>query len=350
MKIKIITIHCIPNFGSVFQTYSLSEYLRHNGFEDVEIIDYRPNYFRPHTLRAMLAMLIKLRKYIVRSKKFDSFIELNTKLTTNVYHTLKQLQNSSIDADVLIAGGDQLWNPYHDCGKDDAYKLVFSNAKKISYSTSMGQTDFTQKELEDLAYKIKSFAYVSVREPSSVGLLDKVGIKSQMCVDPVYLLKAEHYMRFIQDVPHSKYLLVYLVSPSPLLDKAIESLSKTYGLKVILCSGFSKKCKCDLFLQDLGPEEILSYIYHADIVLSASFHATSFSLIFKKQFFTILPNPKTNARIVDLLTIRGLQSRIVTESSDFNSCLSGIIDYDQIREYDSYIQSSKSYLKLALQK
>ena len=350
MKIKIITIHCIPNFGSVFQSYALCQYLRQNGFEDVEIINYRPNYFRPHSLRTILAMLIKLPKYIIRRKKFNSFITLNTRLTTKVYHTLGQLKDSSIDADILIAGGDQLWNPYHDCGRDDAYKLTFSKAKKISYSTSMGQTDFTQNELENLASKIKSFAYVSVREPSSVELLDKVGIKAQTCVDPVYLLKPEHYVRFIQAVPHNKYLLVYLVTPSPLLDKAIEYLSKTYALKVILCSGFSKKCKCDVFLQDLGPEEILSYIYHADIVLSASFHATSFSLIFKKQFFTILPNPKTNARIVDLLKIRGLQSRIVTESSELNSCFSYTIDYDQINKYDTYIKSSKSYLKFALQK
>ena len=136
MIIKTLTTYKVYNYGASLQAYALMRYLQNKG-HNVEIIDYRPNYFRPHTLRAMLAMLIKLRKYIVRSKKFDSFIALNTKLTTNVYHTLKQLQNSSIEADVLIAGGDQLWNPYHDCGKDDAYKLVFSNAKKISYSTSM---------------------------------------------------------------------------------------------------------------------------------------------------------------------------------------------------------------------
>lgn len=350
MKIKILTIHCIPNFGSVFQTYALSEYLKQIGYKDVEIIDYRPYYFFPHSLRSIFAVFLNLRKYILRNRKFNAFIRENLTLSSQRFHTLNQLCKSNIKADVIIAGGDQLWNPYHDCGRDDAYKLTFTESKKISYATSMGQTDFTQIELQDLADKIRSFYSVSVREPSSVNLLSKVGINAKMCVDPVYLLKQEQYTKFIHAVPYDKYLLVYLVTPSELLDNAIRILSDIYGLKVILCSGFSKKCKCDIFLRDLGPEEILSYIYYADIVLSASFHATSFSLIFKKQFFTILPNPKTNTRIVDLLTMRRLERRIVTDSTDLNSCFSDIIDYKIIDDYNEYIESSYDYIDCALQR
>ena len=98
--------------------------------------------------------------------------------------------------------------------------------------------------------------------------------------------------------------MVYLVTPSPLLEKTINYLKEKYNLKVILCGGFSKKCTCDEFLKDLGPDEILSYIKNAEIVLSSSFHATSFSIIFEKQFFTILPDEHTNERIEDLLNIK----------------------------------------------
>lgn len=349
MNIKILTIHCIPNFGSVFQTYALSEHLKMCGYGNIEVIDYRPSYYKPHSLRTIIGMLLNLKKYIVRSRKFEFFIKENTTISVKEYHTLQQLIEAGIQADVVIAGGDQLWNVYHDCGKDDAYKLAFTNSKQISYATSMGQSGFTKEQLIELASKIRSFSAVSVRESSSVNQLQQVGIKAEQCVDPVYLLSAKQYGKFIKEIPHKHYLLVYLVTPSSLLDKTIKYLSEKYNLQVILCSGFSKKCQCDVFLSDLGPEEILSYIKHADIVLSASFHATTFSLIFQKQFFTILPDPNTNERIVDLLSTRGLSDRIVTETSDLKSCLSENIDYNNICSYEPVIEKSKAYLKRAIQ-
>lgn len=348
MKIKIITIHSIPNFGSVFQTYALFKYLKNIGYSDVEVIDYCPSYFEPHGFRSIVAMVLNLKKYILRRKKFRTFIEKNVCLTNEKYKNVNQLEKAKIDSDLTIAGGDQLWNVYHDCGNDDAYKLSFTSSRKISYGTSMGQTGFTMDQLNYLANKLKSFSHVSVRESSSVSLLSKVGIDAQWCVDPVYLLPADEYDKFVKPVPYEKYLLVYLVTPSPLLDKIIEVLSSRLNLKVILCSGFSRKCKCDIFLSDLGPDEILSYIKHAEIVLSASFHATTFSLIFEKQFFTILPDPSTNERIVDLLSKRNLLDRLITEQSELDSALSKTIDYSLASPYDCMIMKSKEYLNNAL--
>lgn len=348
MKIKIITIHNIPNFGSVFQTYALARFLKLNGYEDIEVIDYNPPYFAPHSLRARIGRLLNLGAYLRRKKKFRRFIIRNIPLTQRSYTSVEELRLANFNADVLIAGGDQLWNIYHECGSDDAYKLTFFRGKKMSYGTSMGQKSFPMDALKDLAAKIKDFLAVSVRETSSVSLLDSVGIKAESCVDPVYLLEASDYEKLLPPVVEPPYLLVYLVTPSKLLENTIDYLSKKYGLKVILCSGFSKKCKCDTFLKDLGPDEILSYIKNADIILSSSFHATSFSLIFKKQFFTILPDEHTNERIVDLLTQRGLTERIITDSSNLTAELGKKIDYAQTTDYSQKIAESVHYLKCNL--
>lgn len=346
MKIRIITIHGIPNFGSVFQSYALCRYLQLQGYTDTQLIDYNPPYFNAKSFRAKVGKILNYKSYRTRTKKFRAFIEKNLPLTARQFSNTAQLGAYDFDADVYIAGGDQLWNVYHDCGGDDAYKLTFVSGKKISYATSMGQTDFTQAQLKTLAEKIRDFSAVSVREASSVALLKGVGVDSVQCVDPVYLLPPEEYDRFITPVRQPKYLLVYLVTPSPLLDRCIAYLSKKYNLKVILCSGFSKKCACDVFLKDLGPDEILSYIKNAEIVLSSSFHATSFSLIFQKQFFTILPDAHTNERIVDLLQSRGLSDRIITEQSQ---SLDSRIDYRKIMDYSQRIADSKAYLKMSLQ-
>lgn len=348
MKIKIITIHNIPNFGSVLQAYALVKFLNKSGYANVEVVDYNPSYFKPHSLRSKLAILLNWGAYQKRKRKFSAFIKKNIPLTKFSFSSLKELAYFQFDADVFIAGGDQLWNVHHECGLDDAYKLIFFKGKKISYATSMGQKQFPMEALKDLASKLQDFSTVSVRETSSAMLLNSVGIKAVSCVDPVYLLPVSDYENLLSPINEPPYLLVYLVTPSKLLEDAICYLSSKYGLKVILCSGFSKKCSCDKFLKDLGPDEILAYIRNAEIILSSSFHATSFSLIFEKQFFTILPDEHTNERIIDLLSVRGLSERIITESSNLSYELSQRIDYSKIKSYSNKIEESVKYLNNSL--
>lgn len=348
MKIRIITIHGIPNFGSVFQSYALCRYLKSQGYCDVKIIDYNPEYYTSKSLRSVIGRILNYGNYVRRTRKFRHFIEQNLPLTDKYFTDLVALKEYDFAADVYIAGGDQLWNVYHTCGNDDAYKLTWVSGKKISYGTSLGQTDFTDEQIRDLASKISDFSSVAVRESTSVPMLNNAGINAVHCVDPVYLLNEHEYHRFLKPVKQPPYLLVYLVTPSELLDKTIEKLSKKYGLKVILCSGFSRKCVCDEFLKDLGPDEVLSYIYNAEIVLSSSFHATSFALIFKKQFFTILPGIHTNERILDLLSYHDLMHRIITDETQLDNMYDKRIDYSTSKSYDAMIEASKKYLKEAL--
>ena len=344
MKIRIITIHFIPNFGSIFQSYGLYTYIKKLGYKDVKIIDYRPSYFKPvRSLRSFIGYLLNFSSYHKRKRKFDQFLLNNIELTER-YNDLRSLEKNVPYADLYISGGDQLWNPFHDCGKDDAYKLTFTDGIKISYSTSIGQSNISMEDLVELGNKISSYRSVSVREECSVYDLKKLGIDAFQAVDPVFLLDVVEYKKFITPVKvKENYLLVYLVEPSKMLDECIEYLSKKYNLKVVSCSGFSRKFKCDYFLKDLGPDEILSYIVNAKIILSASFHATVFSILFKKQFFTLLPNIHTNERIINLLNKYDLKNRIITDYSIEQ--LDSSIEYSKLNSITEEINNSKDYIK-----
>ncbi len=346
MKIRIITIHQIPNFGSALQSYALCRYLQRQGYTDTALIDYAPSYF--FSLRTRIGQALNFKAYRTRTKKFQAFHQANTPLTEKRFTRLSQLQRYAFDADVYIAGGDQLWNVYYPAGRDPAYRLAFTAGKKISYGTSMGQSQFPEEELSALAKTLEEFSAVSVREEASARQLREKGIPAVQSVDPVFLLPPEAYQKFIHPVPQPRYLLVYLVTASPLLEKTIAYLAKTYRLKVILCSGFTCKCTCDAFLRDLGPEEILSYIAQAEIVLSSSFHATAFSVMLKKQFFTILPDQHTNERIEDFLAKRGLSHRIITEKAYREDALRQTIDYAALPDYTPVIRQSQQYLLKAL--
>lgn len=333
-KIFIITIHCIHNFGSVFQSYALVEYLRNNGYK-AEIIDYRPDYYSKgrNALKSYVSKLLNLSPYLRQHARYNKFIEEEIPKTAKVYRTIADLKEFGRDDAIFIAGGDQIWNSFHPCGRDDAYKLTFVEAKpKLAFGTSMGRNTFSSEELKALTPKLSDFQTIGLRELSTVEMLQpyvKAPV-SHVC-DPVLLLEKDAYSRFVGKEPVVKepYLLMYLADKSDLLEETVSSLAERMGLKVVHVCGFRKKCQCDYFLKDTGPEDLLNLIYHSSFVVSASFHATLFSLLFEKQFCTLLPEAGTNTRIEDLLGFFGVSDRIICTSADLKN-LNVNINFDQV--------------------
>lgn len=321
MKCSILTIHHIHNFGSVFQAYSLCRFLEKNGYA-TELIDYRPAYYEAgnNKTRTLIGRLLNYVAYSRRKRKFENFIKSYDTLSDQQFKSLSDLEQHYRESEQLfIAGGDQLWNNYHPCGNDDAYKLTFAKkAKKLAYGTSMGRDNFTEDELAALAQKANDFGSIMLRERSGFEQLKRhCSADISHVIDPVGLLDVEEFRKIAKKPDISEpYAVMYLADSSPALDAAVEKLSKELGLKVVHICGFKKKCYCDVFEKDSGPEEILGYILHADFVLSASFHATMFSLLFNKPFATLLPGTKTNARIEDILSFVGLENRIIHTPED----------------------------------
>lgn len=321
MNIHIITIHHIHNFGSVFQAYCLQKYLSDLG-NNVDLIDYRPPYYVAgrSKIKSITGRLLNVSAYISRKNKYENFInqydKLSPKKFTDISHLNEFYKNSM---DVFIAGGDQLWNSYHPCGNDDAYKLVFTNSPfKVAIGTSMGRNNQSGKELQELAEKIKKFNAVLLREKSTVERLSNItGIPCHHMIDPVGLVKPDH-LRSMAIKPRIKhpYAVMYLADSGKELDECVKYLSQEMKLKIVHICGFRKKCYCDVFEKDTGPRELLGYILNADFVLSASFHATMFAIIFNKQFATLLPNTQTNERIEDLLRFLELEDRIIKSPAD----------------------------------
>ena len=323
MKCSIITIHHIHNFGSVFQSYALARFLEQNGYE-TEIIDYRPDYYELGNakLKTAIGRLLNLAPYLRRKKKFEAFIEKYDNLTKKQFKSIRELEeNFKPKNHVFIAGGDQLWNDYHPCGHDDAYKLVFTDSKrKIAYGTSMGRDNFSDDELKKIAGLVNGFNRIMLREQSTVPMLQKyTSVPVSHVIDPVGLLDMKEFEAIaVKSKINEPYAVMYLADSGDILNQAIQLLSKKMGLKIVHICGFKKKCYCDYFVKDAGPDEILGYILHADFVLSASFHATMFSLLFQKQFATLLPGEKTNARINDLLHYVGLEDRIIHSTEELD--------------------------------
>ena len=80
-----------------------------------------------------------------------------------------------------------------------------------------------------------------------------------------------------------------------------------------------------------GPSEFLSAVRHADVVMTDSFHATVFSILFKKQFYTFQRFKagawnNQNSRLENLLGKLAIKGRFVTDGNFDNV---PPIDYDK---------------------
>lgn len=351
MKLKIITLHSIYNPGSVFQAYALQHYLLKEGY-DVEIIDYRPPYstIGKNKVKGYLRKILFFKNEIKIKRKYEEFIKETMFLTGSRYYSFNELAKVDFDVDVCIAGSDQLWNMDYDCGRDLSYYLEFvGGKKKISYATSIGKKIIPNDELNLIASRIQDFSMVSVREESnSYVLSDKLQRKVSWVCDPVFLLSANDYKGMTSRLIKEKYVVVYLSDKSDLLNYVVNDIKVKTGFKIILIGGNRTRCVCDRHMKDVGPYDFLSLILYAEIVISSSFHATAFSLIFNKKFGAILPK-KNGERIESILNLCRLTNHIISNESDVAVVYENI-DYSEVnKKLEKFITTSKNILLQGIQ-
>ncbi len=312
MKTLTITLHDTDNCGSSLQAFALQQFLLKNGIEN-EIIDYTPQYLKYNgsKIRAFAKKVLFFFPTIKKDRKFKLFKKEHLKVTTEKYFTLEELKNAKLTADCFITGSDQLWNDTFMCGRDPAYYLGFTDENKVAYAVSLGKEKVSLENKKTIATFCSNYKWISVREPSSiaeVSSVTKVPVK-HVC-DPVFLNTRSTYSAIARKVKVSdKYILVYLAQAvdKEAMNLMLACLKEKLNCKTILIGTCVKKCKCDVHLKSASPEEFLYLIENAEYVISNSFHATMFSLIFQKQFSTLLPKDNS-ARIVSVLEDLGLQS------------------------------------------
>ena len=80
---------------------------------------------------------------------------------------------------------------------------------------------------------------------------------------------------------------------------------------------FNWKTKGITNLVDIGPADFISLFENAAMVFTNSFHGTAFSVNLGKDFYTVLSKVgKKNSRMTSLLSILGLESRIIYHEDD----------------------------------
>lgn len=345
-KIGITTFYKAHNYGAMLQTFAL--YKKINKKNNVEILNYYDkkiyNQYRVirfsgdnaiKFFRSLVKDIITLNiKKIKRYNNFERFIKNKLNLSKK-FSSEKKLKGEKLDYNILITGSDQVWNMQITKGLSDIYTLNLGNKniKRISYAASVGDSSLIAKNRGQYKNKIENIDFISVRETDAKNELNKLIKKDiEVVLDPTLLLEKSEWNNEIENIKNinQRYILAYVVEPDEEYIKIVNDLVEKTGLKVLhfgLNNPGYKNVLKSAYIE--GPLEFVNYIKNAEYVVSTSFHATVFSVIFNKKFF-IVPHRKTGSRVTDLLKKLEIKNRVYYSLDEFKS-----IDYDLKTDWEN---------------
>ena len=347
MKIGILTYHNTTNYGAALQAFALQKKVEELGYNS-EIIDYKCkavteryeiiNPLKSKNIKQCIKRILTNRDKKKLNEKFERFYNKYQKLSSKTYYK-NTIKKANKEYDKFIVGSDQVWN-LRLSGEDTTYMLDFveEDSKKYSYAASFGYSEIPDKYIDISKKYIDKFNKISIREDKGSQILNKIcGKESIVVLDPTLLFNKKEWENLLpinsnKNEIKNPYILLYIIALTPSMIKFTKKLSKETGYDVIYINHSYKKILGFKNIFSVTPEEFLSYINNAEIVITSSFHGVAFSINFEKQFFYELSNSSINfnSRIENLISIAGLGDRGIRYDKNIDCINYKQIDYKKV--------------------
>lgn len=339
-KVGIITVHRLPNWGSVMQGYALQQVIKQLGYKS-ECIDYKyPNEWHiergswipgKERFKTKFARLLGLRAPRLQNL-VDKFIN-NEMQVSRKYNTFEDLHANPPQYDIYISGSDQIWNWKTMC-VDTSYMLDFApdDKPKIAYSSSFSVNHIPNEYCRTYKVNLAKYKAISTREKNGCKIVKKLlGKDIPVVLDPTLLIAKEQWGRLAEKAVWKKpmppkyilcYLLGYTYNPKPAMASLLENLQQKFNCPVIMLGNTFSEYHGQVFRmaksQGIGVYEFLWLIKNATIFATSSFHGTAFSVNLGTPFLSLVEKiDQEDDRITSFLEKVGLTKQIVTVSTDF---------------------------------
>lgn len=327
-KIGTITFHWATNYGAVLQAYALQMFLKQNGFE-TEIINYLP--FQTMALTKIGWLRRREFDAFQKERAIQKFREKYLDVSAVKYRSYKDLHSAAESYCAILSGSDQVMNfsflRYAERWRiTPSYYLSFAGERtqKIAYAASFGTDRIPDAYADFVKKELASFRWVSVREESACAMLKEIGIDSETVADPTLLVAKETY--------------------EPLID--MESADRNGVFSYILHRDQADAHKCERKLfemfgekqtvsDDFSVENWLRNIRDSAFVITNSFHATVFALLFHTPFIAVsVVGSNMDDRLVTLLKMVGLEDRFVKtyDESTMKVLAHRSVNWDEVDE------------------
>lgn len=319
------------------------------------MVRYAVRIFRRLILRHPVGVFYEKGHNYWLKRRYGKMLDFcNSKLNPRMLNSLKEIQENEFEA--IIVGSDQVWRPKYfkkQFGNTaaDAY-LKFAenwNIKRVAYAPSFGVDEwgYTPEETQECAQLIQRFDAVSVREQSAIKLCKEHFNTDAVCLcDPTMLLSKEDYENLVDEsTPKSRgNLLVYCLDKSEELDKLVDRISKEKHLTPFCTNVIEDEPDC----QRNTIESWIRGFVDAQFVITDSFHACVFSLIFHKPFVVLGNRERGMSRFESLLNTFHQEQRLLYNADDFDDS-SMTTTFDNVEEtFNNLRKQSTDFLKRAL--
>ena len=337
MKVGILSMQKVLNYGSFLQAFSLKKQFENRG-HDVYFIDIEPGRVILSAEAEKINICGKFDRYFW--KRIENYL-LDRKMSKihiedyeKYLETGKHLDDGD-RFDLVAIGSDEVFNATIPSRWGFTTQLFgnISNADRVvTYAASCGSTTLDSARVygieEDIKAALQNVEMLSVRDQNTYEFVQEITHRNaEINVDPVFLMDYDSYIKLPR---RSKpYLLVYAYG-NRIKDegeiKAIKEYAKKRDLE-ILCVGMQQRwCRHNVAANAF---ELLGYVKNADCIVTDTFHGTVFSIKYNKKFISLI-RESNQQKLDGLLRQFGLYDRAVFDMGSLGSIMDNSIDYKKV--------------------
>ncbi len=373
MRIAIITLPLHGNYGGILQDYALQNVLKRMG-HTVETITFPWESQQPLWRKPLAYGKRFIKKFVFRKNVhifYEQWYNMTQplllrnvwKFVDNQIVTRKVCRFMNIhesDYDAFVVGSDQIWRPCYSYKPITEAYLSFAkdwkDVRRIAYAVSFGtaEWEYTPKQTVQCSALIRLFDSVSVREDSAVKLCkEHLHCEAVHVLDPTMLLSIEDYKVLFGDrlsEPPRGQLLTYILDETSEKNHIIQKLSGHYHYQVYRANSRYESSDAPLEERVQPPvEQWLKDFYDAKFVVTDSFHATVFSILFGKPFIVIANKARGLSRIDSLLKMFGLEEHVVPSLAELDMNRDYGFETGRVQEVlQARRQMAMEFLKISL--
>lgn len=315
-KVGIVTLFGEFNFGNRLQNYAVQEVLKRYDL-DVETI----KYLGLNSSVASEATEIH-RNRLAKFKEFNK----NIKFSDYIMYKENEVPTGFAEQfDYIALGSDQIWNfTFDKVFSEKAFGSFVPKDKRIAISASFG-IDYAPHqgtELYEMCKKeIENIKMISVREEAGKDIIKELTGREdvEVLVDPTMLLENEYWEKVMKKpdaLKTDKFIVKsFLGDVSDDTWREISRIAEENECEIIDISDKNSQ------FYDMGPSEFLYLEKNAFLVVTDSFHACVFSILFSTPFIVFKRDDylkSMHSRIETLLKTFKMEDRIFNGKIDAN--------------------------------
>lgn len=286
MKVGIITITNGTNYGNRLQIYAVQQVLKKLGHESELIENHTWRHGKGYQVKRCLKILLNYHQEgdeYKREKTFHEFDSKYIKIGAECFD--ENYRNSKLGScyDAFLCGSDQIWNPKYPYLNGGCFGDFPSAGKRIAYAVSFGEPCIPDSQKKEYRSWLAGMDAISVREKAGSGIVESLtGHIPEVLIDPTMMLNADEWTKIAEkpkSIPQRKYAFQYFLGEiSPEVSEFVHKIEQEKGLHIL-----------DVIPQKteenyrLNPSHFIYLLSHAEVVVTDSFHASVFSILFGKH-------------------------------------------------------------------